>query len=230
MAGRYITILILSLVIENIFYAYPTPMDLSRNIPAWNLEQNPTILFSVKAEFESDFYDYYSIIQEAAELWTNVDGSALELAEASDDFDTQITIYLQRNIDDSSFSAGYTEVDDYLLDGSPKHCSIYILISDQLSFLATSKTILHEFGHCLGLGHSLVPEAIMSYNLDKNRFALDVDDEAAIARLYSDEGIPKLPPGCAIGIGKKSFSAGSLFLLLLTFLMPLVVALKFLKE
>jgi len=78
-------------------------------------------------------------------------------------------------------------------------------------------------GHCLGLGHSLVPEAIMSYSLDKNTFALDLDDEAAVSRLYPADGSrPRLPPGCAAGAAWSGQARLSLFVLLL---LPALVSL-----
>ena len=142
---------------------------------------------------------YQFIIEDAAALWNAVSGSYIELALANEGDTPDVYLYLKRELKDAPFSAGYSLFSAYNDDGSPKTCEIHIAATTRSSFRGIGKTALHEFGHCLGLGHSLIPEAIMSYRLDKNDYELDIDDEAALSRLYPMDGSdPKLPPGCSV--------------------------------
>ncbi len=131
-------------------------------------------------------------------MWNNIPSSYFRYAAAEPDSEAKVTVNLDRVTSGSPFSAGYAVFDRY--DGAkPLHCTIHVTLDSASYYQAVSKTILHELGHCLGLGHTLIPEAIMSYSLDKNAFALDVDDEAAVTRLYPADGSkPGLPPGCAV--------------------------------
>ncbi len=222
MGRSFISILITSSVLslllgENRGFSYPTPVDFDGSILRWNISMgDEPITYEIKASDENDISNFESLIDESANLWSSTPNSYFRYARAIGDVPAQVTINLERSIDGSAVSSGYAIFDKYK-DQKPEHCSIFILIDDNLSTTSIAKTILHEFGHCLGLGHSLIPEAIMSYQLDKNFFGLDIDDQAAVSRLYPADGSkPKLPPGCSIGVG-HSFSAFGFFLLLLPF-------------
>ncbi|NRA44272.1 MAG: matrixin family metalloprotease [Oligoflexales bacterium] len=204
--------------------SYPTPVDFSRQVLKWPLApENPTVSYRVVSEFQYDYDRFITTIHRAADLWGNVSGSLLDLSWTQDNQDALITLHLQSSINDTSFSAGYAEFDEVGEEGEPIHCSIFILVSPSFSFNSIAKTILHEFGHCLGLGHSLIPEAIMSYLLDKNRFQLDLDDMAAIVRLYPLQGDAQIAPGCGVGTRQKRSESIQLFLMLLFPLMALVM-------
>lgn len=184
--------------------AYPTPVDFDGTLLRWHVsDTDPAISYEVKADRDADRLRYESIVDEAARLWTDVPTSYFAYAPVAPGGTAQVTVELKRALDGSAYSAGYAIFDEY--DGlKPVHCSIFVVVEDGLSDEAMAKTFLHEFGHCLGLGHTLIPEAIMSYALDKNGFELDIDDQAAATRLYPADGSePKLPPGCAVGGGTK---------------------------
>ena len=171
------------------------------------------VTYEIKAS-ESDGLNFENVIEESAELWSNTPNSYFRYARAEGDVPAKVTINLERSIDGSAVSSGYAVFDEYK-DQKPEHCSIFVLIDDSVSSTSIAKTILHELGHCLGLGHSLIPESIMSYQLEKNSFALDIDDQAAVSRLYPADGsTPKLPPGCSIGTERSSFNLGLLALFL----------------
>lgn len=206
--------------LPQISLAYPAPVDFDGSILRWDIgPDDPPIGFEVVAAYESDRDEFQSIVADSAELWNSVPNSYFRYAEVQDGETAQVTVNLSRAIDGSSASSGYAIFDSYQ-DKKPSHCSIYILIDDSFSQNSIAKTILHELGHCVGLGHSLIPEAIMSYQLAKNQFALDIDDEAAVTRLYPASGAePKLPPGCSIGPERLNHLA-SLVLLLLPLLIP----------
>lgn len=209
-------ILVSGIVFSHVFsdrgYSYPTPVDYDGSVLRWNLgSTDSSITYQVVEEEGSDSKNYATLVDQAAILWSSVDTSSIGLKPYSLEADGQramISIHLARHIDSSSVSSGYAIFDEYSESG-PLHCSVYVLIDPLFSSRAIGKTILHEMGHCLGLGHSLIPEAIMSYQLEKNSFALDLDDKAALSRLYPQNGgQPRLPIGCAIG-GNQSASRKS---------------------
>jgi len=219
--GRYfVSILNLSIAIILLLsntegFGYPTPVDFDGSLLRWNISiDDEPITYEIKSKNPTDSENFESVIEESATLWSSVPNSYFRYTRADSDTQAQVTINLERSIDGSAVSSGYAVFDKYS-NQQPEHCSIFILIDESFSSNSIAKTILHELGHCLGLGHSLIPEAIMSYQLDKNSFGLDIDDQAAVSRLYPADGSsPKLPPGCSIGIGRMPFNLGLIVLFL----------------
>ncbi len=207
-------------------FSYPTPVDFDGSILRWDISMDDDpVTYEIKSTSDADISSYDTIIDESADLWSSSPNSYFRYARATEDQIARVTINLERSIDGSAVSSGYALFDEYK-DQKPEHCSIFVLIDDNLSSLSIAKTILHELGHCLGLGHSLIPEAIMSYQLEKNSFSLDIDDQAAVSRLYPADGsTPKLPPGCSVGTDRHPFNLGFLALWL-----PLFVGFRFLRE
>ena len=199
--NTYLVIFVLScLGVMQKGYSYPTPIDFSGELLQWsNVGDEHPILFEVIADDISIQTSAQGFVVSAAALWSNVPRSSLRMRAFDPAVEVaQISIEIVDQLNDAPEAAGYSFFDQ--MDGAkPKHCTIKVrseLLDYSYSF---SKTILHELGHCIGLGHSLVPEAIMSYELEKNGFSLDTDDVAAVARLYPDSSrSAKLPQGCAV--------------------------------
>lgn len=203
--------------------AYPTPVDFDGSLLRWDIAIGAApILYEIVAKDEQDRQLFQNAVDDAAALWSNVPSAYFALAPAQSGDTAQVTVHLEAAIDGAAYSAGYAIFDEY--DGAkPVHCSIHVTVDQSVSYVGFAKTVLHELGHCAGLGHTLIPEAIMSYSLDANAFALDVDDEAALTRLYPADGSsPKLPPGCAVGADREGRST---MLILWLLVWPLVFAL-----
>ena len=202
-------------------FSYPTPVDFSGELLRWDrTPEDPILYYEVEADDSEDFNRFYGYVLMAADLWSDVSGSFLRLEPVPDGQTAQISVKLTRDFSGSEQSSGFATFDEYDESG-PKHCRIEISIHDNLSTYSFAKTALHEFGHCVGLGHTLMPKSIMSYYLGENEFRLDTDDAAAVSRLYPISGSsPRLPPGCTIGAAKGE---NSLVVLLLVGLGPLVV-------
>ena len=205
----------LGLFLIEVAYSYPTPVDFDGKVLRWNITaDDEPITYNVEAEdgFEGVFDEY---VDEAAELWSQVPSSYFTYERVEEDGD--VTIKLKSTITGGGFSAGFATFDKYNGD-DVAHCTIEIQVGTRISLVAFSKTVLHELGHCLGLGHSMVPESIMSYELAKNDFQLDTDDIAAVSRLYPADGSPaSLPPGCALGY-RRRFEGGVLVFFFVPFL------------
>ena len=191
-------ILALSAMVTSQGWAYPTPVDFDGTLLRWRIGSGDApITYAIDAG-ESDVVVYGDLVDSSAEKWSEIDSSYLRLERAADDQKAQITIKLRNSIEGSDYSSGFASFDESGKHG-PIHCTTEILVGGSLGQTAVAKTILHELGHCIGLGHSVIPEAIMSYTLEKNVFNLDTDDEAAASRLYPVDGPVRLPKGCAIG-------------------------------
>ena len=230
MARNLCTVLILvSSFFGSVVFGYPTPVDFDGQLLRWsNKSVDEPLFYEIIAADDTIRDQFSSAIDDSATLWSSVPGSYIRLKPATDGQVPQISIKLESSISGGEHSAGYSSFDGYDATG-PTHCEIYIAVDSSSAYVSFSKTALHELGHCLGLGHSLIPEAIMSYELDKNRFGLDIDDKAAVSRLYPADGSkPKLPPGCAISspafLGRSVAGQETLTGLLILLFLPLVVA------
>ncbi len=178
--------------------AYPTPIDVDGSLHVWPITaEAPTVYYEIVVTDEALRPAITIITTASAKLWTDVHHSALTLAPAPEGTVPQITLYFDNSIDGGDMAAGYTLFDQVEND-KPVHCSIHIAANSN-SIGNLDKTTLHELGHSIGLGHSLIPRSIMSYELGVNEFALSIDDEAAISRLYpTDSNHSELAPGCSI--------------------------------
>lgn len=201
--------------------AYPTPVDFDGTLQRWDVSIDaPEVSFRVQGDVEA-LESQVSLVETAAEMWTDVAESYVVLRPAEDGEREQVLVVLKDSITGGAMSAGFAIFDEKDNAGRPVHCRIEIGSAESMGYLAFAKTALHELGHCIGLGHSMVPEAIMGYELESNAFALDTDDIAAAARLYPTDGSkPELPPGCGVGTHAKH---GRPWLLYGLFLLPVVV-------
>jgi len=181
-------------------FAYPTPVDFDGSLLRWDIsKESPDVSYEVVLKDIDEMSFYANIVGQAANIWNDVPTSYFNFVPVNEAEKAKVTIELTSSINDPN-AAGYALFDEMDSKSHPLHCQIVVAVDDSYSYESLGKTFLHEMGHCAGLGHSLIPEAVMSYYLEENQFELDTDDRAAISRLYPIDGSnPKLPPGCSIG-------------------------------
>jgi Matrixin len=217
MGWYYVYILIIASFGTSSF-GYPTPYDVDGSLHRWPITSDaPTVYYDVIST-DSSLKSYLEpIVDSATNLWSNIDNAKIKLKSSTSTNPSQITVNYNSSIQGGDMAAGYSIFDE-VSNGTPVHCSVHITANDSSNYEALEKTTLHELGHCLGLGHSLIANSIMSYALDKNSFALSLDDQAAISRLYPLDGSkPKLPTGCAISLAPSDDLKPGIFLVILNF-------------
>jgi hypothetical protein len=211
----WIIVCILTVLFSSGAFSYPTPVDLDGKLHRWPItSEAPEVYFEVAGD-ESLLSFLTEISQEAADTWGSIEQSMLKVKPANTDHVAQITINFQTSIAGGDMAAGYS-IFDQVNEGVPIHCTITIAADPSADTYNLTKTTIHEMGHCLGLGHSLIPESIMSYSLEKNSLTLSADDKAVISRLYPADGSnAMLAPGCSIQGQDKEIHSQTLFLAIL---------------
>ena len=159
--------------------------------------------------------------------WNQVPGSYLSLelvrdaaAELNrDDFAHTIAVNKSSNLTSAAFAAPVIKRDEIV------DCDISIA-DTKTSAKNLAYTIVHELGHCIGLGHAHTNyNAVMGYSRSDRSVALGADDMAGIIYLYPDPAYgstPPLPLKCGTIAGHRSPSSATWLLVLA----PILVAMS----
>lgn len=185
-------------------YSNPTPTDYQGQLKRWAITiANPDITYRIITE-GGGAAEHIAFTQRAAEQWSEAEDSYINLVRIDDDGEgEQITITLTDQFSGHSRSGGFAIFDRWG-DAGPEHCRIEVPIVFPMRS-GFPRTVLHEIGHCIGLGHSLVPESVMSYDLKASGFNLAVSDLAGAAMLYPADGSPPTPPlSCGVIHGRHA--------------------------
>lgn len=192
---------------------FPTVSSWSGKARRWNIEQRQPVLYyriQLLQQPSMNSLGAIDLVHQAFAEWSRVPGSLLRLQPARLEEREDILVILTEKADPDGESSGVAEFDRLSPRGELSHCRLTVFSYLFLSPDYFKKVSLHEIGHCLGLNHSLVPEAVMSYGFDTNHAALDLDDRAALVRLYGRKKGPATPPSC--GMVGLSLTEGNLSL------------------
>lgn len=154
-----------------------------------------TPIFQDKNTFEGGTYAndsdgdvFVLLVQRAMNFWNQIPGLAIELKVANE---RRGVIEPQDNV----FSVGPAQINatasglaypiiDEQNTNRIRDCDIQVATGVD-SIPAFLFVLVHEFGHCLGLGHNHSdPNAIMGYWQPKKNISLGLDDVAGVLSLY----------------------------------------------
>jgi hypothetical protein len=184
----------------------------------WNISSSsPNVTYTI----DSTAASLAQNIRDSFTVWQNVSGAYITFSEAASG--GQIVVKVGGVT--TSWAAGEAQY-QYDSSGHIYTCEI------RLSSGATNSTIIHEIGHCTGLNHSEVANAVMSYRRDStssSNLAVTRDDEYAISVLYPT-GNTGRPIGCGTLNTSQNAETQGLLQWLIFFLMVTLAASKRLGE
>lgn len=189
---------------SSLCYSNPTPTDYQGQLKRWGITiANPDISYRVVV-VGGGAAEHIAYTERAAEQWSEAEDSYINLVRLEGEgTDEQITITLTDQFSGHSRSGGFAIFDRWG-EAGPEHCRIEIPIVIPMRS-GFPRTVLHELGHCIGLGHSLVPESVMSYDLEASGFSLAIADRAGAAMLYPADGSAPTPPlSCGVVHGRHA--------------------------
>lgn len=152
-------------------------------------------VFEDKQSFEEGYYADYSddetfalLVQRAMNYWNEIPSISIQLKVAEERkgvIDSEDNLFSVGVAKITTVASGlaYPAADENNLSRL-RDCDIQVGtdIDSIPSFLFV---MIHEFGHCLGLGHNHSdPSAIMGYWQPRNEVALGLDDIAGVLSLY----------------------------------------------
>jgi len=158
------------------------------------------------------------LLQEAASTWSNVPGSYLKIAIVEElngtkiDTTDEINTIMTSPTGSLSAAASANPIpnDDMTLI---KDCDI-IMGPERKEVFFVLYALIHELGHCLGLGHSHDNyKAIMSYSRTPKETTLGADDIAGLIFLYKDptygdtEVKEQIPLNCGVVLGQAGIES-----------------------
>lgn len=167
-----------------------------------------------KEDFAGGAYANYSdtalmqvLLEFSMDVWNQVYGSYIVLSLISnsleadvnmDDRLNSIVTQSNSNISTAAFAKPFIE-DKIIVD-----CDISIGDS-KIEARTLAYAIIHELGHCLGLGHAHSNyNAIMGYSRSKSNLSLGNDDKAGIIYLYPDPDYISGKPAELVACGTMS--------------------------
>lgn len=180
---------------------------LTRDVPQF-VDKETFADGSLSEVADSDVFQI--LVTEAMRLWNDVPGLPIQLT-----VDTALVGAIDP--DDDVFTIGLGEirtlasglafpVEDAADPTTIRDCDIQVA-RDVVSIPSFIYVMVHELGHCLGLGHNHSdPQAIMGYWQPENEIALGLDDMAGVLSLYSPSGgepINSVAPCGSVAIRKN---------------------------